>query len=86
MATKRTKRRPREISARAPSPTAGAKPFRGVLTRINDEGLRALRLLAVERDTRLQTLMIEAINDLLRKYRRPAVASNPLTQFSENSD
>jgi len=30
--------------------------------------------------------MIEAINDLLRKYRRPAVASNPLTQFSENSD
>jgi hypothetical protein len=56
------------------------------MTRINPDGLRELRLLAVERDTRLQTLMIEAINDLLRKYRRPAVASNPLTQFSENSE
>jgi hypothetical protein len=47
---------------------------RGISTRINPEGLKALRQLALDRDTTVQALMIEATNDLLRKYRRRAVA------------
>jgi hypothetical protein len=46
----------------------------GFLTRINPEGLKALRQLALDRDTTVQALMIEAANDLLRKYRRRPVA------------
>ena len=49
-------------------------PARGILTRINAEGLKALRQLALDRDTTVQALMIEAANDLLRKYRRRPVA------------
>ena len=51
-----------------------AAPSRGILTRINPEGLKALRQLALDRDTTVQALMIEAANDLLRKYRRRPVA------------
>jgi len=40
--------------------------------RVNPEGLRALRQLALDQDTTLQALMVEAANDLLRKYRRRA--------------
>jgi hypothetical protein len=47
---------------------------RGILTRINPEGLKALRQLALDRDTTVQAMMIEAANDLLRKYRRRPVA------------
>jgi hypothetical protein len=38
------------------------------------EGLKALRQLALDRDTTVQALMIEATNDLLRKYKRRPVA------------
>jgi hypothetical protein len=47
---------------------------RGILTRINPEGLKALRQLALDLDTTVQALMIEAANDLLRKYKRRPVA------------
>jgi hypothetical protein len=57
-------------TAQASTPAAA----RGILTRINPEGLRALRQLALDRDTTVQALMIEAANDLLRKYRRRPVA------------
>jgi len=53
---------------------AASVTARGVLTRINPEGLKALRQLALDRDTTVQALMIEAMNDLLRKYRRRPVA------------
>ena len=42
---------------------ADAKRFRGVLARVNQEGLREL---PVERDTTIQSLAVEAFNDLLR--------------------
>jgi len=45
-----------------------AEEFRG------GKGLKALRQLALDRDTTVQDLMIEAANDLLRKYRRRPVA------------
>ena len=57
-------------SAPAPTPVAA----RGILTGINPEGLKALRQLALDRDTTVQALMIEAANDLLRKYRRRPLA------------
>ena len=53
--------------------------FRGILIRVNDEGLRALRLLAVEQDRRIQALGIEALNDLLIKHGKRPVVRNPLT-------
>jgi hypothetical protein len=55
-------------TAQATMPVAA----RGILTRINPEGLKALRHL--DQDTTVQALMIEAANDLLRKYRRRPVA------------
>jgi len=51
---------------------------RGLLARINPEGLKALKILAVQRDTTLQALLIEAANDLLSKYGQRPVARNPL--------
>ena len=79
MAAKRKKRRVRGMIAQAPKPGADGKRFRGVLTRVNQEGLRELRLLAVERDTTIQSLAVEALNDLLRKYGRRPLVANPLT-------
>jgi hypothetical protein len=56
------------------TPASTPVAARGILTRINPEGLKALRQLALDRDTTVQALMIEAVNDLLRKYRRRPVA------------
>jgi hypothetical protein len=53
------------------------------MIRVNPEGLTALRLLAVERDTRIQTLGVEALNDLLRKYGKRPVVQNPLLDMEE---
>jgi hypothetical protein len=51
---------------------------RGIMTRTNAEGLKALRLLAIERDTTLQALGIEAFNDLLAKHGKAPILRNPL--------
>ena len=64
------KREGKAKTGQASAPVAA----RGILTRINPEGLKALRQLALDRDTTVQALMIEAANDLLRKYRRRPVA------------
>ena len=66
--------KPKTTGPRARDPGA----FKTVIARINLEGWRALRLLAVEQDTTLNALAIEAFNDLLKKRgKRPAV-ENPL--------
>jgi hypothetical protein len=52
--------------------------FKGIMTRINSDGWRALRILAAERDTTLNALAVEAFNDLLKKYGRKPSAENPL--------
>jgi hypothetical protein len=52
--------------------------FKSVLTRINTDGWRALRMLAVENDTTLNALAIEAFNDLLKKYGKRQSVENPL--------
>jgi hypothetical protein len=64
------RRRGKAKTAQASAPVAA----RGILTRINPEGLKALRQLALDRDTTVQALMIEAANDLLRKYKRRPMA------------
>jgi hypothetical protein len=46
--------------------------WRGILTRVNPEGLRALRILAIELDTTLQALVVEALNDVLLKHGKRA--------------
>ena len=42
------------------------------------DGWRALRMLAVEENTTLNALAVEAFNDLLRKYGKKASVENPL--------
>lgn len=61
-------------------PTARNNPdaFKSVLTRMGPDGWRALRMLAVEQDTTLNALAVEAFNDLLRKHGKRAVVENPL--------
>jgi len=58
----------------------GAQPreFRGLLIRVNNDGLKAIRVLAADRDTSIQALGIEAWNDLLVKYDRKPALKNPL--------
>jgi hypothetical protein len=52
--------------------------FKAILTRLDADGWRALRLLAAERDTTLNALAIEAFNDLLKKYGKRQSVENPL--------
>ena len=61
-------------------PTARKNPdaFKQVLTRMDLDGWRALRMLAIEEDTTLNALAIEAFNDLLRKYGKRVSVENPL--------
>jgi hypothetical protein len=55
-------------------------PGRGIVTRVNPEGLKALRILAVEQDRTLQSLAIEALNDLLMKYGQARIIKHPLLE------
>jgi hypothetical protein len=55
-------------------------PGRGIVTRVNPEGLKALRILAVEQDRTLQSLAIEALNDLLVKYGQTRIVKHPLLE------
>jgi hypothetical protein len=60
-------------------PTArDAGAFKSILTRVNADGWRALRLLAVEKDTTLNALAVEAFNDLLKKHGKRQSVENPL--------
>ena len=56
------------------------RDVRGLLIRINADGLRALRQLALDEDTTLQSLAVEALNDLLKKRGAKPVVTNPLRQ------
>jgi hypothetical protein len=42
--------------------------FKEVLTRMGIDGWRTLRMQAVEHDTTIYALAVEAFNDLLKKY------------------
>ena len=67
-------RKPKTTGPRTRDPGA----FKAVLVRINAEGWRALKILAVEQEATLNALAVEAFNDLLKKHgKRPSV-ENPL--------
>ena len=68
----------REARRKAVKPTG--EPTRAILTRVNPEGLKALRMLALERDTTLQAVAIEAFNDVLKKHGKRPVVRNPLLE------
>jgi hypothetical protein len=68
-----TKFRPRRTST-------PLRQGRGILARVNHDGLKALRLLALERDTTLQDLAVEALNDVLAKYGKRRIVRNPATE------
>jgi hypothetical protein len=68
--------RPAKPSSKPGKRTPGS--FKAILTRINADGWRALRLLAAEQDTTLNALAVEAFNDLLRKHGKRASVENPL--------
>ena len=67
-------RKPKTTGPRARDPGA----FKSVLVRINADGWRALKILAVENETTLNALAVEAFNDLLKKRGKRAVVENPL--------
>ncbi len=69
-----TGRKPKTTGPTARDPGS----FRSVLTRVNNDGWRALRMLAVENDTTLNALAVEAFNDLLKKYGKRVSVENPL--------
>jgi hypothetical protein len=59
---------------------APERELRAVLIRVNYDGLKALRQLALDRDRTVQSLGIEAFNDVLRKYGAKPVLVNPLLE------
>jgi hypothetical protein len=67
-------RKPKTTGPRARDPGA----FKSVLVRMNIEGWRALKVLAVEQETTLNALAIEAFNDLLKKHGKKQTVENPL--------
>jgi hypothetical protein len=67
-------RKPKTTGPRARDPGA----FKSVLVRVNIEGWRALKVLAVEQETTLNALAIEAFNDLLKKHGKKQTVENPL--------
>ena len=67
-------RKPKTTGPRARDPDA----FKSVLVRINIDGWRALKVLAVEKEATLNALAVEAFNDLLKKHGKRASVENPL--------
>ncbi len=67
-------RKPKTTGPRARDPGG----FKAVRVRINADGWRALKILAVENETTLNALAVEAFNDLLKKRGKRAVVENPL--------
>jgi hypothetical protein len=54
------------------------KAVRGIMTRINAQGWLDLKLTALEQETTLNALAVEAFNDLLKKYGKRPTVENPL--------
>ena len=68
----------RKPKTSGPTTRDNPEAFKQLLTRMGPDGWRALRMLAVEQDTTLNALAIEAFNDLLKKYGKKPLCENPL--------
>ena len=51
-----------------------SRAFKGQTLRLNLTAWRQLRHLAIEQDATAHSLLIEALNDLFKKYQKPPVA------------
>jgi antitoxin-like ribbon-helix-helix protein len=67
-------RKPKTTGPRARDPGA----FKFVLTRINIDAWRSLKVLAAEQETTLNAVAVEAFNDLLKKHGKRQSVENPL--------
>lgn len=56
-----------------PIPTAGPADLKTMQVRVNRAGWLEMSRLAQDRDMPLETLMVEAFNDVLTKHRKPPV-------------
>jgi hypothetical protein len=81
------KARTGKVAAAADSTVAASAPrvgrpmgAKGVVVQMNREGWRALNDLALDLDTSIQKLGIEAFNDLLEKHGRGRVIVSPYGQ------
>ena len=70
-------RRPRPANRSARAEADERRGVKAVLIKVNEEAWRALRHLAIEQDTTLQALGIDALNDLLEKNGSRRIARNP---------
>lgn len=62
--------------AAEPAPKADGD-LRYLQTRLSVSSLKTLKMLAAETEKPLQQLVLEALNDLLRKYKKDAVVTGP---------
>lgn len=71
---------PHDAPARAAATkAAGGAGMRYMQTRLSDAGWKALKLLAVELERPLQGLVIDALNDFLRKHGKAPDVTGPDT-------
>ena len=62
-----------EGRAQVEPPTAGPSDLKTMQVRVNRAGWLEMSRLAQDRDVPLETLMVEAFNDVLTKHRKPPV-------------
>jgi hypothetical protein len=65
-----------EPAREAATAAAGAK-MRYMQTRLSETGYRALKMLAAEQGKPLQGLVLEALNDMLRRFGKAPVVTGP---------
>ena len=65
------------VDPRAPA-SSDAPDTKHILTRVDPEGFKALRILALELNAPMQALGIMAFNDLLAKHGKKVTVRNPL--------
>jgi hypothetical protein len=70
---------PKKRTAPPTKKPRAAGNLRYMQTRLSEPGWRALRLLALDEGRPLQQLVLESLNDLLKKYGRDQVVTGPDT-------
>lgn len=67
----------KHTSASAGTKAAGGAGMRYMQTRLSDAGWKSLKLLSIELEKPLQGLVIDALNDLLRKHGKAPDVTGP---------
>ena len=69
-----------------PTPRRAPADIKTVQVRINKPGWKALRDLAGDNDTSLEALMVEALNDVLLKYKKPPVVQRRIGERGQERE